>query len=164
MNIPFYLEFLCWRMSCGGDGILEKICILFWDLLKWWFSYMSFQFFTSLFIYHYVGLLITVVTLSSTCLCCQICQRFWIWWTRPLFCYIRTFWWVYFHHCLIKLYHFKSISRVCLMKKSIIPLVLKPDRTKFGHGSVWEMGCLFQQDRTLCSQMTCLLYLLQKEI
>ena len=24
MNIPFYLEFLIWRMRCGGDGILEK--------------------------------------------------------------------------------------------------------------------------------------------
>ena len=24
MNIPYFLEFLSWRMSCGGDGILEK--------------------------------------------------------------------------------------------------------------------------------------------
>ena len=23
MNTPHYLEFLIWRMSCGGDGILE---------------------------------------------------------------------------------------------------------------------------------------------
>ena len=24
MNLPYYLEFLVWRMICGGDGILEK--------------------------------------------------------------------------------------------------------------------------------------------
>ena len=29
MNIPYYLEFLIWIMSCGGDGILEMFCISF---------------------------------------------------------------------------------------------------------------------------------------
>ena len=24
IDIPHYLEFLIWRMRCGGDGILEK--------------------------------------------------------------------------------------------------------------------------------------------
>ena len=33
MNIPYYLEFLIWRFSCGSDGILEKnLLIELWSV------------------------------------------------------------------------------------------------------------------------------------
>ena len=33
-HVPYYLEFLVWHMTCGGDGILEKNCTQFCVQLK----------------------------------------------------------------------------------------------------------------------------------
>ena len=72
MNIPHYLEFLIWRMICGGDDILEKKCVSFCDQLKWCHSYVSCLSFKYLSAYLYDGLPETVATSKSTGLELQI--------------------------------------------------------------------------------------------
>ena len=89
MNIPHYLEFLIWRMSCRGDGILEKKCISFCDQLKWCHYYASCLSCTSLSAYLYDGFLETVKTSESTVLEFQIFQRPWTLWTKPLLKLLR---------------------------------------------------------------------------
>ena len=77
MNIPHYLDFLIWKMSCGGDGILEKTFISFCGQLKWCHSYVSFLSCTSLSIYLYDGLPETAATSESMVLELHIFQRPW---------------------------------------------------------------------------------------
>ena len=77
MNIPHYLEFLIWRMRCGGDGILEKNCISFYDKLKWCHSNVYCLSCTYLSAYLYDGLPEAAVTSEIMVLELQICQRLW---------------------------------------------------------------------------------------